>query len=278
MDMNIRKNILYFTVEDSDALYEYNATDGSHTFVENIGDPTLVSLDWITDNVYFVDKSAEPSIGVCHMANRVCITLVKRKPRDIIKGLAVDPVNKQIFFAVLRRYVFDPAESFIYSANMDGTNVEVVASGKMHISALACDHDRHILYFTEWNSRAIWSVNYDGSKLQVVIGNENILRPIGLDLFEGTAGVINIGSNVVVRCKIYGDKACQLFKLNVNNPENIFTVQESRQRMVRDNCEDKNCSAICVAKDRWADCVCDYADVVEVNTHCSHYSVSICTI
>lgn len=275
IDMNIRRKMLYFTVEETDALYEFNMTDGSHTIIENIGNPTLVALDWITDNIYFVDKGDEPKIGICHAGGQVCIDILRLEQRYVVKSLAIDPINRYIFYSTLHRHPLQMMESQIYRANLDGTNPELLLESKSHISALACDYDRDIIYFTDWESSVIWSANYDGSHKTKVLQNDQIQRTLSISLFEGKASVISMGSNVVVKCKLYGNKACDLYKLNVANPGHLITVQESRQRNnLHDLCDKQNCSGICIMKDRWADCVCDYGDIVDTVTPCGS-SVSL---
>lgn len=268
LDMNIHTETLYFTVEETDSLYEFNLTDKSVMAIDNIGNPTLISLDWITGNVYYIDKSAESKIRVCRMKDRVCITIFKLKKQDVVKSLAVDPINRMIFYSILHRFSYNQLESRIYSANLDGINPSSLLETKTHISALTCDYNRNIIYYVDWDTSAIWSMNYDGSNQMKVVKHEQITHPIGIDLFEGSATVINRGSSVVVTCKLYGDKTCQPFRLNVNNPENFITVQENRQRIIPDNCDAQTCSGICMARERWADCVCDYGDVVQPEVAC----------
>lgn len=268
VDMNIQTQMLYFTVEETDSLYEFNLTDKSLLAIHNIGNPTLISLDWITGNIYYIDKSIESKIRVCRMQDRVCITIFKLKKQDVIKSLAVDPINRLIFYAILRRSAFNRLESQIYSANLDGINPTLLAETKTHVSALACDYNRNILYYVDWDTTAIWSMNYDGSSQMKVVKHEQITHPVGIDLFEGSATIINRGSNTVVTCKLYGDKTCVQFRLNVDSVDNFLTVQESRQRIAHNTCENYNCSGICMARARWSDCVCDYGYLVEPDTIC----------
>lgn len=276
IDMNIATNMLYFTVEETDALYVYNITDGSYSAIENIGNPTLVAIDWIADNIYFVDKSVEPTIRLCHANKRICITIMKLDKRDVVKTLTIDPINRYIFVTVLKRFPFKMPESRIFIANLDGTNNQIIFKGDLHISAMACDYNREIIYYTDWESNAIWSTDYNGKEKRKIVEHEQINHPTSINLFEGSATITSMGSTMVVNCKLYSDKACHMFKLNINNPSHILTVQESRQRTnVRDLCEKKNCSAICIPKARWADCVCDYGDVVESSTICV---VSVCSL
>lgn len=51
MDVNMRNNLLYFTVEDSKALYEMNMDTKKVVYVTNIGNPRHIAVDWLTDNV-----------------------------------------------------------------------------------------------------------------------------------------------------------------------------------------------------------------------------------
>lgn len=51
IDVNMRKKLLYFTVEDSNALYEMNMDNKKVVYVTNIGNPHHIAVEWMTDNV-----------------------------------------------------------------------------------------------------------------------------------------------------------------------------------------------------------------------------------
>jgi len=51
IDVNMRKNLLYFTVEDSNALYEMNLDTKKVVYVTNIGNPRHIAVEWVADNV-----------------------------------------------------------------------------------------------------------------------------------------------------------------------------------------------------------------------------------
>lgn len=70
--------------------------------------PTEVVIDWITDNVYFIDKSV--AIKVCHIEKRNCIALIGLKQGEHIKTVAVDAFRHRLFYATLKKKSNSPID------------------------------------------------------------------------------------------------------------------------------------------------------------------------
>lgn len=121
LDMHFDENLLYFTTEDSGALNIFNWTENSKTvnsMVINIGQPTKVAVDWITGNVYFIDKSQ--AIKVCHTRARGCITLLEHKH---IKSLAIDAIHQRLFYSTVNKIEFTTIGSTIHMHSLDGSQM-----------------------------------------------------------------------------------------------------------------------------------------------------------
>lgn len=91
------KNLLYFsTIENSDALYalSWMAKSKAIYLVKNIREPTHVAVDWITDNVYFIDESR--AINICHADERYCIRLIESRENENITSLAMHFIFKRV--------------------------------------------------------------------------------------------------------------------------------------------------------------------------------------
>lgn len=273
MDVNIKKNLLYFTSQYVDAIMEFDLKTNSINSVRNVGNPTKVAVDWGTDNVYFIDASSSPSIKVCHMSDKACVRLVSFKYRDIVTGLSADAVNKYIFGSVLHYMVYNSPNTVIYRYNLDGTHAQIVVRDAAHVSALTCDANKKLLYYTELISDSVWSVNYDGTaKRSVVKSSEFIRKPTSVNVFEDQVFVTNTGTQNVAQCKLYGDRQCKAFQLNVYNAENLLVVQASRQKTVENVCDRNNCSLLCVPADRGAKCLCHDGVYVGMGSECNDVS------
>lgn len=104
IDIHVEKNLLYFTIEESNTLYVFNWIRKSNTMnsVKNIGKPSDVGIDWITENVYFIDDSR--AINVCHMNTHYCIRLIVSRKSEDITSLAIDAIHYRLFYATRNRY------------------------------------------------------------------------------------------------------------------------------------------------------------------------------
>lgn len=275
MDINIDRNLLYFTVEDQSKLFELNMTNNALLSVENIGNPTQLAVDWITNNVYFIDKSFRSSIKICHMSDKHCINLISFNHTDSAKAIAVDPLNHRLFYALVKYSQFTSVEGKIFMHNLDGTKSELLVKGTHSISSIACDFYTERLYFTDLLTSSVWSIKYDGTEKRSILShNEYIVRPIKINLFESYATILNGGSNVMAQCKLYGDRKCNPLKLNVNNPDNLIIVQKARQKDSENMCANNSCSTICVQAEIGSKCLCDFGETVKPNSLCNDVGVS----
>lgn len=269
LDFNLAKKLIYFTVEDREVLYEFNWNTSHLGYVKNIGTPTQIAVDWITDNIYLIDHAK--AIKVCHMDNTVCITLIEFTNGEHIKSLAVDPLNHRVFYSILKTYDLAMPETTIFSHNLDGTKKQMIAKNSFFVSAMTCDFYTERLYFVGFDTKTVWSIKYDGTDKRLMFHkNEFITQPIQINLFESHVFVLNRGSNVVAKCAIYGDKECTQLKLNVNQPENFLVVQQSRQKMIESKCSINRCKGICTPSDVEEKCICDFGQLVAADEACSN--------
>lgn len=274
MDVNVRQNLLYFTVEDTNALYEMNLENKQVIYVTNIGNPRHIAVDWMTNNVYFFDQNNNPSIKVCHMTQKVCTRIIPLKYRDVVKSLVIDSTNNKIFYSVMHPS-FSTAESFIYSHNLDGSRTKMLVKESSHISGLAYDHNKKVLFYSDLATSSIWSMKYDGSDRKLMMQNKFLItKPSDLGFHEDQLMVLNDGSKIAVICKMYGDRKCEPIAMNAYNTENLVIAQESRQKFKENNCIGSNCSLICVPAELGPKCIC-HGGVPENDGGCKDDMVSL---
>ncbi|KAJ6637160.1 putative vitellogenin receptor [Pseudolycoriella hygida] len=256
MDVNVRLNLLYFTVEDTSALYEMNLETKEVIYVTNIGNPQHIAVEWMTDNVYFFDHNTNPSIKVCHMKQKACTQIIPLKYRDVVKSLVIDSTNDKMFYSILHPS-FSSSEAFIYSHNLDGSRSKIIVQGASHISGLAYDSNKKILYYSDLGTRSIWSLKYDGTDRKSIFPeNVFITKPADLSFHEDHLMILNVGSKNVAHCQTYGNRECKSFEFNAYNAENLVIVQQSRQKEKVNNCLGHNCSLICIPAELGPKCIC----------------------
>lgn len=259
MDINMKRNLLYFSVQYSDSLYEYDIIKDKILAIENIGNPGKISVDWITNNVYFIDSddNSRSIIKVCNMENKQCAKIKVLELRGMITTISVDPINRFLFYTVIHYFSFDRPQSIIYKCKLDGTKSEIITKDLIDVTAISNDFNKRIIYFIDIHTSSVKSVKYDGSELKTVVKTNSYLHnPIAMNIFEDHGYIINHGSNYVTKCKLYGDRECKTFELNVYNAKHLIVVQSTRQKIVSNVCADKKCSVICVAADNGPKCIC----------------------
>lgn len=277
MTVDVRKQQLYFTLQDFAGLFEMNMTTKKVSDNYKIGYPDKLAHDWITDNIYFADKGSDgiPVIKVCNSKLDSCAQIVKLKLRDNVRAISVDPVNKYIFFTYWNYFLFSTPASIIIRANMDGTNPIQLVKNVTHVTALACDPLKRILYFTDMTKKNLQKIDYTGENRNILVSmNSAITRPTSISLFENHAYILNMGSPLATQCKLYGDFECHQIDLNVHNAERMLIVQKSEQKWVENSCEDYKCDNVCVMAELGPKCICSNGTFIR-NGVCNEKSLSL---
>ena len=71
MDVFTAKDSVFFTVENLGQIRHLNFKTNKETIVSGVGKPGPIAVDWVSENVYFVDE-AEKALMVCHMDKKKC--------------------------------------------------------------------------------------------------------------------------------------------------------------------------------------------------------------
>lgn len=275
MDVDVRNKKIYYTIQENEAIYEYDLNTTKRNELYDVGRKEKVAVDWITKNIYVIDYSGFYSIKVCNFEKKACARIIRFTTREMVKALAVDAVNKYLFYAVVHSSSFGNPQSAIYKAGLDGTHKELIVSKPLYVTALECDTYKKQLYFIDTHSKTLQSVSYLGGVPKAIIRHENtITNPSGLTIFENIAFIINTGSPEAVKCPLYGEGTCKAFNLNVYNAEDIVVVAPSRQRKVYNVCENNRCSLICVQAELGSKCLCQNGEIVQYDVQCDNNSIN----
>lgn len=277
MDLNIRKQLLYFTLEDSSLIYEYNFNTKALSYMQQINKPRKLTVDWVTNNVYVVSDQSPPLLDICHMSEKVCVNLLKFKNREIVSSLAVDVMNNRLFYAVLRFSASTAPSSTIYGHALDGSRMTVIVSDAGHVSDFVTDANKQILFYADLSTSSIWSASYDGTSRKQIIAHQNgVTKPIAIMLTEDQLYVLNVGSRTAAHCKSYADHLCKPFEIMSLNADNILVSHDVNQLMISNVCENHKCISVCVAADRGPKCLCHNGAFLRPGAICNDVMVNIC--
>lgn len=274
MDLNIRQKLLYFTLDDSRSIFEYNFNTKIITYMQQIGKPKKLAVDWVTNNIYVVSDQSPPLMDICNMAERVCINLLKFKTGESVSSLAVDVLNNQLIYSVLRFSSSAAPLSTIYSHALDGSRMKVVVSEAGHVSDMVIDANKQTIFYADLITSTIWSVGYDGTfRKQIISRQHGVTKPIAIMLTEDQLYVLNVGSKVAAHCKVYADYICKPFEILSLNADNLIVSHNINQLIIPNVCENHKCNSICVAADRGPKCICHSGAFVHANAQCNDVTV-----
>ena len=106
------------------------------------------------------------------------------------------------------------------SANLDGTGVEMLASGYANVMNVAVndatDHVFAYVHSTNSTIRAIWRMNYDGSNPQKIVPGTSLTRVRGLEVSNGYLYIVDNGAGYIKRCELTGSNLTNLVQTNTD--------------------------------------------------------------
>ncbi|XP_041974623.1 putative vitellogenin receptor isoform X2 [Aricia agestis] len=254
---NVLKEKLYIASYDGEKIVEVIRKADTNvvlatTVVTNIGKPTKVAVDWVTDNVYFADASAGADgaggrVRVCHVSRKRCATIKRLNPYIQVSALEVDPINRVMFYCLTRA-----EDAAVRSSDLAGRGARDLASVPS-CSGLAADVHARTLYIASPKTSAILQVDYQGNTLSTVVSVDGHLRRLqGLALFEAHAYFVSGGA--LAHCELFGAHACGTV---ARAPAAAFTVRhEATQPGAPPACRAAHCANICVQDGTSHVCVC----------------------
>lgn len=72
-------------------IYRLSLLGGERVYVTGVGSPGDIAVDWVTQNVYYVQKSAIQTIRVCHLDEQSYAIVTYVEHGFAVTKLAVDP-------------------------------------------------------------------------------------------------------------------------------------------------------------------------------------------
>lgn len=273
-DVHTKKRLIFYTNSKVGKLYQQNLMDKSLVTVATGGKPTLLALDWVTENVYFIKQDANATLNVCHMTKGKCALLADLGSDRDITAIAIDPINRLLFYASTK-YNDMSSQSIIHKMNLDGTHETIlIDTNLMFCSGLAVDFEKRLLYFADKPRNKIESINYEGSSRNLIIhDNAYANKPIDLEIFEDSMYFLQAGTTKIVKCQLYDQRKCTAFNLRVFDVDMFSIDQSNKQKAVADECELKNCRHLCVQAPH-AMCLCNDGSSVNESEECSNTQIN----
>lgn len=268
LDVSVKSGYIFFTVENSDTILKINRADSKREYMENVGQPTKITLDWITGNLYYVNNApGVKSISICNFEDKACSNLIPVDIHRQVSALVVDSSNKLLFYSLVSWWTFNSPNYVIYKTNLDGTGTqELVKSTSGYITGLAFDLYKKELYFIDQHQSQLTKIKYDGSDKTLLVSN--LTRPVGLNFFENhlffqTGGFMQ-------KCRLYKPITCDTFRLK---SDRFAVVQESRQPESDNACKNHTCSHLCVLGKSQYRCLCENGKFVAPEVECDDLKV-----
>ncbi|XP_030628050.1 low-density lipoprotein receptor-related protein 1B [Chanos chanos] len=144
---------------------------------QNIQNVEHLAIDWLTGNVYFVDRISD-RIFVCSEQDGTCVTIIDLDLQNP-KGIALDPLMGKLFFTDYG------SVAKVEQCNMDGTNrTRIVESRTEQPTAVTLDLVKKLVYWADTYLDYIEVVDYEGKNRQTIIQGTTVSYLYGLTLFE----------------------------------------------------------------------------------------------
>lgn len=141
--------------------------------MSEIGRPGKLSLDWVTGNLFFIDKSTPNMISACNIVDRKCAQILKIEEGAIISNLVFDPIRGLLFYAKTIPSGLKKPYSKVFKYDIAKQNVTLLASHDVTlVSGMVVDPIRLDLYWSDLHQQAIERIGYDGTGRKIVFKHD----------------------------------------------------------------------------------------------------------
>nr|CAD7447975.1 unnamed protein product [Timema bartmani] len=269
LDVDARRKTVYWTT-DLGRLFKLSIVGGEQKHVRAVGRPTKLAVDWITENVFFVDENDfhHQNIKVCNLDSKRVAKIAVMNSGVEISSIAVDPHHGFVFWS---QGYWDPMSipsSEVWRVDMSGLNkMELASTNLKMVSGLALDLIQRRVFWVDPKLQVIESVGYNGDNRKTRLVHET-RHAQGLALFEGSLYWL-AETGEIIKYKLYeSSRRTETIKTHTSNTDMFAIMQISRQPLVSNKCEDVNCSHICVQVQSGPQCLCSDGLLVHMGDAC----------
>ncbi|CAG9862634.1 unnamed protein product [Phyllotreta striolata] len=252
----VDSNELFYSVPDTGAVYKLDPATKTVRYIENLGEPKLIAVDWATRNVYYYDAESDAkSIGVCNFEEK-CVKLIDVDAHRQVSALAVDSYNKVLFYVLRSWTIFASPSYVLYKTDLDGSNVvELIKTNIGNVEHITYDLNKRQLYFHDENTHQINTIGYNGGNVKPLFYNVSSLIE-GLKLFEDNLYYLR-QDGFLIRCQLFEEAVCHYgFNLHSLARDDFVISHRSLQPLVENVCDGHSCPYMCVAGREGYKCIC----------------------
>lgn len=137
LDATLDPKYIYFSIEQPPSIHQINLENRKRSYIMNkdIRQPQKLAVDWSTHNVYYYNAAAgDKSIKICNFKDVLCTKIIDIDSHRQISAIAVDSVNKLLFYALSNWWMFNTPTFMLYKANLDGSQNEQLVQATSGIS------------------------------------------------------------------------------------------------------------------------------------------------
>ncbi|XP_065581707.1 vitellogenin receptor Yl-like [Artemia franciscana] len=217
--------------------------------------PEQVAIDWVARNFYLTDSGTRKIIA-CTIYHVVCTVVLDELPLEKPRGIAVDPIERVIFWTDFSQGHTNSA--FIGRSNGDGSDAKKIITTNLGTpNVLAIDHHERRIVWSDLVKKNIESSDYHGHFRKVIV--KEVFYPTGLDIFGDWLYWVDSKLQEIQRCmKANGKHHQVIFRHNDRHMTSLSVAHHLKQHMKTDVCLDADCSDLCLPtpKKPYFTCAC----------------------
>lgn len=269
-DVNALDDTIYWSNDEFGTINELHIRTNKLSIFKDVGNPGVLAADWITNNIYFNDNGRPNIIKVCNSRQQNCAIIVKIKGAARVSSLKIDSKNRWLFWSQTTWQVQDKPFSEICRTDMMGADMKIIGFRDIGVvSGMAIDHIKSRLYWSDSFRKTIESSNLDGSERRMLL-NTHMYQPLSINIFENSLYWLMGSNGQLQKCKLYGDKSCEIMNIGRYNIHKYFSILHiSIHPLVENLCEKLNCSYMCILKANNAICICQDGKPITPNSICT---------
>nr|BAC02725.2 vitellogenin receptor [Periplaneta americana] len=272
LDVDSASNEVYWSTDVTSTIYRLSLRGGEKAYATGIGTPGDIAVDWISRNVYYVDKSTPQAIRACNLDEHRCAKVLVIEHGFSVPKIAVDPIAGFIFWPEVTKWVFGEPSTDLFRSELTGRHKTMIETNNlMLVNGLTLDIVRQRIYFADQHKRTIECMDYNGEDRHIIVHNEHVQNPIDMALFEGTLYWLTAGTGQLTSYKLYGPHERRIGKLQlyIYSSDQFTILQQAIQPAAVNPCANHSCSELCVMNPGGTpSCLCSGGQVVEMGELC----------
>ncbi|XP_015186771.1 PREDICTED: vitellogenin receptor isoform X2 [Polistes dominula] len=207
LDFNAREHTVYLSNVILGIITKINMKTKKKIIIDNIGKPSVIATDWITNNIYFFNDLYPYNIKACNLEEEKCTIVLKINGNSTIESIKVDPTNGLLFWSQTDWQFQTQSTSKIYRSSMNGTNVEPIVTENLGtVQKLTIDYKRSRLYWCDTQLNIIESVKFDGTDRKLFLETE--VEPLDVHVHDDYIYWLHSNTGYINKCKLTKNTIC----------------------------------------------------------------------